>query len=90
MEEMLAANEMQKQMGLDDRAFAVHWVLLDAGVDADALREPVLEAADDLPDHRVHPDQRRELRLRLYGLLLDVVEEKKIGALVDDLLEAGL
>jgi type I restriction enzyme R subunit len=90
MEEMLAAKRMQEQMGLDDRAFAVHWMLLEAGVDADALREPVLEAADDLPDHRVHPDQRRELRLRLYGLLLDVVEEKKIGTLIDDLLEAGL
>lgn len=90
MEEMLAAKEMQEQMGLDDRAFAVHWMLLEAGVDADALRQPVLGAADDLPDHRVHPDQRRELRLRLYGLLLDVVEEKKIGTLIDDLLEAGL
>ena len=90
MEEMLAAKQMQERTGLDDRAFAVHWVLLQAGLDADALRPPVLDAAADLPEHRAHPDQRRELRLRLYGLLLDVVAEKKIGALIDDLLDAGL
>jgi hypothetical protein len=57
---------------------------------ASALRPAILDAAADLPEHRAHPDQRRELRLRLYGLLLDVVAEKEIGALIDDLLEAGL
>jgi type I restriction enzyme, R subunit len=40
MEEMLAAKQMQERTGLDDRAFAVHWALLQAGLDADALRRP--------------------------------------------------
>ena len=90
MAELLAAREMQEELGLDARAFAVHWVLLEADLDANALREPVLETAANLPEHRVHPEQRRELRLRLYSLLLDIVEERAIGALIDDLLEAGL
>jgi len=90
MEELLTAKALQEELGLDDRAFAVHWVLLQAGADAHALRDQVLEAANGLPDHRAHPDQRRELRVRLYGILLDAVDERKIVELIDELLEDGL
>jgi type I restriction enzyme, R subunit len=90
MEELLAFKRLQEELGLDDRRFAIHWTLQEAGLDADVLRDAVIAAAHELPEHRDHPEQRRELRLRLYGLLLDALPEERIGALIDDLLDARL
>lgn len=88
--DLLAAKEEQEELGFDDRTYAVHSILKGAGIEAEGVRSEVLAAADALPDHRHHPSQRRELRLALYGVLLDGVPEDRLAALIDDLLEAGL
>lgn len=88
--ELLAAKREQEALSLNDREYAIHSVLSRAGIDAERVRPEVLAVAASLPEHRHHPAQRRELRLGLYGVLLDLVPEDRLAALIEDLLEGGL
>jgi type I restriction enzyme, R subunit len=71
--EAVRAEESQKESGLSQQAFAVHWFLRGKGVndeDAERVAQAAGVAFEQCPLWRVRGDQEREVRTKLYAALI--------------------
>jgi type I restriction enzyme R subunit len=88
--EAMEAGEAQKDSGLSQEAFAVHWFLRGKGV-KDEAAERIAKAAgvafERDPLWRVRADQEREVRTKLYAALIraDVEEDGYVDEILSSL-----
>ncbi len=89
-EEIVEAQRIQREMGVDQTTFSLYWLLRSDGVPqpektASALRD-VFER---FPYHRENAAEMRELKAELYRALLPVVGKDKMIRVVRKLLQSG-
>lgn len=88
--ELLEARRQQKESGLNRNAFAVFWLLKQAGVnEARSLAVEIDQVFGQFPNYDANTEERRSLKAKVYKLLLPAVAKETMVALADRIISLG-
>lgn len=90
IQEFLEAEKLREDLDLDLETLSVYWVLKQSGFDKpEELADKVRAEFVNKSNYRSNPDERRDLRLALYKILIPEVGDEEAGKLVGRLMEVA-